>query len=296
MNASFLSGATLAHFSIFNSAISAGKIPGVYVVPTLSVNGGAIEVGPNSGLFGCGVFYEEDTTDLLTITALQNSQSNATLGTAAAVYTIAWEIDEGLYASPSLVLLNGQLNVNYDPFHVVLGWLFYPGGNLTLSNGMLVQAPVASVPRVLQFFPGSAIYSKLQTAALATSGLQLSFANGFTSLTSSLTITQSWQIELELQSDSSPVTCVNYDVVLSSQAFVALSFVQYNVPAAAIASGTLSGPQNQITWQTPLTQSLVQPWERFSVYLTISLSPGSSAQLGSFSATNENIVAAAARS
>lgn len=279
MIASFLNGATQAHYALLNATISAGKLSGLMTTPTIEIDGSSLKVGACSGLFGCGVFFQEDNTTSVSVTGLgQNTTTK----------TIAWEIDPQLYVQPQLVVLDSMKVPNYDPYHVVVAWIFYPGSNLTLTNGMIVGAPNASVSRILQFFGASEVNSKLLAHTTGTATAVL--LEGWTSLISTTSIMTTWRTEFEVQSDDSPINCINVDVQLSSQALARLYFKRYGQSEVLVIDGTLSGPSDPNTWQIPLLRHRVQPWERFSIYLDITLGVGASAKIGSLAATNETIV------
>jgi hypothetical protein len=197
---------------------------------------------------------------------------------------------------PQLVVLDSTKVPNYDPYHVVVAWIFYPGSNLTLTNGMIVGAPNASVSRTLQFFGASAVNSKLLASIAGTATASAILSEGWTSFTSTTSITTTWRTEFEVQSDESPINCINLDVQLSSQAIARLYFKRYGQSEVLVIDGTLSGPSDPNTWQIPLLRHRVQPWERFSIYLDITLGVGASAKLGSLAATNETIMSPQIRS
>jgi hypothetical protein len=287
MNTLFLSQATQAHYTLFNAAISAGKTSGLCVQPTLVVESSVVEIGAHSGLFGCGVYFEESATTSLTISDLSS---------AVATKTLAWELDEGLYASPSLVELDGLLAPGYDDYHVVVAWIIYPGSNLTLTSAMLVGAPIAQPSRILQFFDAAVVYDKLTTAVNSASGITTSFSNGWSSIVSSTaSVTNTFQIEFPLHADSAAISCLNLDIVLSSQAYVKTYLKRYGSAISQVTDGTVSGTLSACTWQIPLVREDMQTWKRFSIYLDLVLSPGASASIGSFAASNENVLIAAAR-
>lgn len=286
MIASFLDGATQAHHALLNATISAGKLSGLFNSPSVELEGTRVDIGPCSGLFGCGVFFKEDNISNVVVTGL---------GQDSTVKTIAWEIDPQLYAQPSLVVLDGNKQPNWDPYHVVVAWVFYPGGNLTLTNGMLVGVPSASVPRNMGFFSGSDVFKKLSDSA-AGPDASLSFSEGWTSISNASSIVRTWRVEYELQSDSAPISCISFDAQLSSQTAVRLYFKRYGQPEVLVIDGTLTGPFNSATWQVPLLRHRVQPWERFSIYMDVTIGVGASSKFGALVASNESIVSPQTRS
>jgi hypothetical protein len=286
MNTLFLSQATQAHYTLFNAAISAGKTPGLYIQPTLAVDNSVVEIGAHSGLFGCGVFFEETSTTSITISDLSST---------ATTKTLVWELDEGLYAAPSLIELDGLLTPGYDDYHAVVAWIIYPGNNLTLTSAMLIGAPIAQPSRILQFFDAPTVSSKLTNAINNVSLITSTFSDGWTSVVSTASVSNTFRIEFPLHADSVPISCINLDVALSSQAYVKTYLKRYGSTISQVTDGTISGSLSACTWQIPLVREDMQVWERFSIYLDLVLSPGASASIGSFAASNENVLTAVAR-
>lgn len=279
MQVSFLSKAVQAHYSVLNSAISAGKKTGLFKSPDLTVDRSYVVVSDCAGLFGCGVSFSD--TGYVNV-------APPTIGASAAQYTLIWQLDTGLYAKPELTWVSGLHEPGYDDYAVVVGWLFYSGSSLTLSTSMLVSSPVASELRVIKSIDSFSINAALSTVAGADAKVIKN--QMWSSMTSTSPIRKTFSLTYEVQSDSSGVSCIALDVALSSQAFVRTWLIKDGESPVLIPGGQINGKVEASTQLLPLTHTRISPWERFQVQFDFVLAPGSSLDIGSIAFTNEPIV------
>lgn len=279
MIASFLSGSTTAHHAVLNKAISAGKNPGLFAAPTIEVIDGQLQIGPNSGLFEVGVVYEETSTSIV---------DAGTFGSAAVVKTIAWQIDEQLFSQPELIVIDGMSSVGFSKLHVVLGWIFYPGGGLTLTNEMVVAAPIAVDARIIRLKSSNEVSSDL-ISLVDPAMVSSSYADLWTRIASTTSVTRTWRYAIEANCDASPIGCISIDASLSAQASLRTYIKRFGKTEELVVDGSINGQVEKSTWLIPLLRHKVKPWERFMVYFDFILGVGSSAEIGSIKLTNETI-------
>jgi hypothetical protein len=284
MEASFLVGNVDAHATTLNRAIAAGKRIGLVSAPWLQITDGQLQVGANSGIFGAGVFYSEANTV---------ASSLGDFGNAATVKTIVWQLDSQLYAQPSLQIIDGALEIGADDFRVVLGWIFYPGGGLTLTTEMLVAAPVASDSRIIASARSRGLFQSLQNAIGSSAEASISYNDMWTTIASTTSTTRTWRYELEVECDRDPVSCIRIDVGLSSQAFLRSYVKRPGENIVSVVDGSLNGSLAAGTWKIPLLRHRITAWERFTLAFDVILQAGASAQLGSIRATNEMVTSPA---
>lgn len=278
MEASFLIGNVDAHATTLNKAISAGKLIGLVSAPWLQIIDGQLQVGPSSGVFGAGVFYNETATSIV---------DTGSFGNSAAVKTIVCQLDAQLHANPEIQVVDGALDASSSDYQVVLGWIFYPGGGLTLTTEMLVAAPIANNARIVASERSHGLFKYLSDVISSSAEASVSYSDMWTTLSSTTSTTRTWRYELEVECDKDPVNCIRLDVGLSSQAFVRTYVKRPGSEAVLVVDGSLNGKLDSASWKIPLLRHRIQPWERFTLMFDFVLQAGASATIGSIRATNE---------
>ena len=278
MIASFLIGSVDAHATSLNKAISAGKRTGLVSAPWLQIIDEQLQVGPSSGVFGAGVYYNEAATSLV---------DAGSFGNSAVVKTIVCQLDAQLHANPEIQVVDGAVDVGSSDYQVVLGWIFYPGGGLTLTTEMLVAAPVASDSRIVAGERSYGLFKYLANAVGSSAEASVSYNDMWTTLSSTTSTTRTWRYELEVECDKDPINCIRLDIGLSSQAFVRPYVKRPGSEAVLVVDGVLGGKLDAASWKIPLLRHRIQPWERFTLWFDFVLQAGSKATIGSIRATNE---------
>lgn len=131
----FLAGLNEVHYTVMNRVISAGKKPGLLTDSvSLEIVNGTLYAGPHEFLFPCGVYGDQDTAAQITL-----ADYNLTRSPVRSSWTICWEIDSNLVASPMLVLKRGiLLQSDATKYQCVIGWLVYAGSSTELENSTMV--------------------------------------------------------------------------------------------------------------------------------------------------------------
>lgn len=132
----FLAGLNEVHYTVMNRIISAGKKPGLLTDSvSLEIVNGILYAGAHEFLFPCGVYGDQDTAAQITL-----SDYNLVKSSAKSSWTICWEIDSNLVASPVLTLKRGiLLQSDATDYQCVIGWLVYAGSSTELENSTMVS-------------------------------------------------------------------------------------------------------------------------------------------------------------
>jgi hypothetical protein len=132
-------------------------------------------------------------------------------------------------------------------------------------------------------------------AKLAGDDLKVTKRGLWTNVSSTSSIVKYVSLAYEVQADSSPATCIAVDIGLSAQAFFRSWLIRDDGSTSLIQGGQVNGTLEASTQLLPLTQSKIQPWERFQVKFDLVLAPGASMDIGSISITSEVVTTQRAR-
>lgn len=280
MGCSFLAGATTADHTVLNAAISGGKPYGVFGNPTISIENGTVSVEPMSGLFPSGVFMSQD---------ISTSVTAPTPAAGATNYTLAWKLDPGLATQPALVILVGVYNQGDVTDYIVVGWIYHPGMNLSMSTEMFVQAPRAGAPTSIVEFDADTIYNKLLAANTIDASVAVTRTrDGQVSLVCGSDTQQTLLLPLLIPVRDDVIQSLVLDVQLSSQAWITWERVEYVsgvITTKAIPYAALGGQMNRMVVQVPFARQVQAHWSTVALELTLTLGAGSSANLSRIAAT-----------
>lgn len=288
MQAFFLAGATAAEYTTLNDVIASGKYRGLFSRPTLSADGASVVVGPHAGLFPNNFYVREDSTNYVSAPAFSDLPS---------VFTVAWVIDPAGYQQPQLTIVSGSYTQDSAQMlsYLVLGWLFHPGANLTLSSDMLVTAPQAGPENVVADVNGLAIAAAFKDAIVARFGnltnapVAVTYdVYGTCTLTSVSSAADTYSIDIPVSAGSMSANSLRVETSLSSQAnvdFIKLYDNGTDQTATLIQEGSISGLLARGKYQIPLIRYQTPAWSTWILRVQLTLNPGSSATFTRICAT-----------